>query len=165
MKLSVRTANDEDAPEIAALRNAVAEHLTKQYGHGHWSSCVKEQNVMRALRTSHVLVAQSDKDIVGTLRLETKKPWAIDLDYFTVVGRSLYLHDLAVFPERQGQGIGKCLLEEAKQIARGWPSDAIRLDAYDAAAGAGSFYARCGFAEVGRKTYRGVPLIYYELIL
>ena len=165
MKLSVRTANDEDAPRIVALRNDVAEYLTNQYGRGHWSSCVTEQNVMRALKTSHVLVAQSDKDIVGTLRLQTKKPWAIDLDYFTAVGRSLYLHDLAVSPERQGQAIGKRLLEKAKQIARAWPSDAIRLDAYDAAAGAGSFYVRCGFAEVGRKIYRGVPLIYYELIL
>src|SRR5687768_13660835 len=136
MKLSVRTANDEDTPEIVALRNAVAEHLTNQYGRGHWSSCVRAQNVTRALRTSHVLVAQSNKGIVGTLRLETKKPWAIDLDYFTAVGRSLYLHDLAVFPERQGQGIGKCLVEQAKQVARAWPSDAIRVDAYDAAAGA-----------------------------
>jgi GNAT superfamily N-acetyltransferase len=102
---------------------------------------------------------------VGTLSLQTKKPWAIDLAYFSVVGRSLYLHDMAVLPELQGNGIGKRLVDEAKEVARAWPSDAIRLDAYDGAAGAGNFYARCGFAEVGRKTYRGVPLVYYELIL
>ena len=39
------------------------------------------------------------------------------------------------------------------------------LDAYDGAAGAGRFYAKCGFLEVGRKTYRGVPLVYFELML
>jgi hypothetical protein len=50
-------------------------------------------------------------------------------------------------------------------VARAWPSDALRLDAYDHAAGAGPFYATCGFREVGRVTYRGVPLIYFELLL
>ena len=57
------------------------------------------------------------------------------------------------------------MLDEAKEIARAWPGDAIRLDAYDAAAGAGEFYAKCGFREVGRATYRGTPLIYFELML
>ena len=44
-------------------------------------------------------------------------------------------------------------------------NDAIRLDAYDAAAGAGDFYAKNGFREVGRTKYRNAPLIYYELLL
>jgi len=42
---------------------------------------------------------------------------------------------------------------------------AIRLDAYDAEAGAGRFYARCGYTELGRAIYRSAPLIYYELRL
>jgi hypothetical protein len=50
-------------------------------------------------------------------------------------------------------------------VARAWPSQAIRLDAYDATAGAGRFYLKCGFREVGRVTYRKVPLIYFELLL
>jgi hypothetical protein len=45
-----------------------------------------------------------------------------------------------------------------------WPSDAIRLGAYDADAGAGAFYEKCGFQEVGRATYRTVPLIYFEML-
>ena len=54
------------------------------------------------------------------------------------------------------------LLEEARLAVRAWRGDAIRLDAYDAPAGAGGFSARCGFREVGRAAYRGVPLIYFE---
>ena len=42
---------------------------------------------------------------------------------------------------------------------------AIRLDAYDSTAGAGGFYARCGYREVGRVTYRGTALIYFESLL
>lgn len=41
----------------------------------------------------------------------------------------------------------------------------MRLDAYDADAGAGGFYAKCGFLEAGRVTYRKVPLVYFELML
>jgi predicted N-acetyltransferase YhbS len=62
----------------------------------------------------------------------------------------------------QRQGIGHQLLDKAAKQARLWPADAIRLDAFDADAGAGSFYARCGF---GRVTYGKAPLIYFERIL
>ena len=165
MKLSVTTAGDADAAEIAALRTSVAQHLTDQYDRGHWSSCVTERSVLRSIKTSRVLVARNKSGIVGTLSLQTKKPWAIDLAYFTSVRRPLYLHDMAVVPDLQHRGIGRYLIEEAAAVARAWPSDAIRLDAYDATAGAGAFYAKCGFLEVGRKTYRGVPLVYFELML
>lgn len=165
MKISVTTASDVDAPAIAALRTSVAQHLTGQYGNGHWSSCVTEKSVLRTIKTSRVLVARNNRDIIGTLRLENKKPWAIDLAYFTSVGLALYLHDMAVAPDLQRRGIGRALIKEGIEVARAWPSDAIRLDAYEGAAGAGSFYALGGFMEVGRKTYRGVPLVYYELIL
>lgn len=40
-----------------------------------------------------------------------------------------------------------------------------RLDAYDADAGAGSFYAKCGYQERERVIYRGTPLVYFELLI
>ena len=110
-------------------------------------------------------IARTDRDIVATLRLASKKPWAIDRAYFADVKRPVYLTDMAVAPQLQRHGIGRRILEEAKAIAREWPADAIRLDAYDAPAGAGEFYEKCGFTQVGAKTYRGVPLLYFELLL
>lgn len=103
--------------------------------------------------------------IVGTLGLDTQKPWAIDLKYFTVVPRAVYLRNMAVMPNLQRSGIGRYLLSQAKIAAKAWPSDAIRLDAYDADAGAGNFYAKCGFREIGRAAYRNTPLVYYEMLL
>ena len=72
---------------------------------------------------------------------------------------------MAVAPVLQRQGTGRRILEQAKAVAAAWPAEAIRLDAYDAAAGAAPFYSKCGFREVGRVTYRGVPLVYFELLL
>jgi GNAT superfamily N-acetyltransferase len=165
MDVRVATAVDGDAAEIAALRTAVADRLTDRFGRGHWSGAVTEKAVLRAVRSARVLVARSDGRIVGTLTLSTKKPWAIDTKYFTAVDRPLYLTDMAVDPAVQRMGIGRQLLDDAASIARSWPADAIRLDSYDADAGAGPFYAKCGLREVGRVTYRGNPLIYFEMVL
>jgi GNAT superfamily N-acetyltransferase len=163
--LEVTSANEGDAAAIATIRTAVAERLTERYGRGHWSSCVTDKSVLRGLKASRVLVAREKGRVAGTVRLATTKPWAIDTKYFSTVQKPIYLHDLAVAPELQGQGIGGLLVEEAKAVAAAWPGDAIRLDAYDHAAGAGESYARCGFREVGRVTYRGVRLRHFELLL
>ena len=164
--LSVRIATELDAPAIAQIRAAAGERLTREYGKGHWSSPVREPSVLRAIRTSRVFVAQdAEGGIIGTLQLATKKPWAIDLRYYVKSRRPLYLIDMAVDPSVQRRGVGRFMLEHAEAFARSFPADAIRLDAYDAPAGAGGFYERCGYHEVGRAPYRGVPLIYYELLL
>ena len=53
-------------------------------------------------------------------------------------------------------------MQAAKESVRSWPADAVWLDAYDDAAGAGGFYKRCGFREVARTRFAQVPLIYFE---
>jgi len=165
MKFTFRPAVITDAHSLAALHSTVAARLTTQYGQGPWSSKSSERGVLQAMRTCEVFAARLDNEIVGTLRLTTKKPWAIDIDYFTPVRQPLYLLAMAITPARQRQGLGKRCLEEAARIARGWPADSLRLDAYEDKAGAGGFYARCGWTEVGRASYRGTRLIYYELLL
>jgi len=165
LKLRFSTAIQSDALELAALHTAASENLTQRFGQGLWSSIATEKGVLFAIRNKHVLVARKGKAIVGTLILQTKKPWAIDVSYFTPVKKSLYLTGMAVIPEMQKRGIGRALLEEATKIARKWPADAIRLDAWDAIAGAGPFYARCGYREVAHAAYKGNPLIYFEFVL
>jgi ribosomal protein S18 acetylase RimI-like enzyme len=176
MKLSFSTAIPADAPALAALHTAIAEDLTRLHGRGHWSFRATERGVLFHMKTARVLVAREnaarenaarqsaarDKHgIVGALNLQTKKPWAIDVSYFTAVKKALYLTGMAVDLAHQKKGIGRLMLDEAIRQARAFPADAIRLDAYDHAAGAGAFYAKCGFREVGRVTYRKQPLFYF----
>jgi len=160
--LVITAAAKRDAGTIAQLWASVAQTLTDRHGKGSWSHAPNEAGVRRGIETSRVLVAHSGSGLVGTLRLATKKPWAIDPSYFAVVDRPLYLLDMGVAPEAQGQGVGRALIEAARGVARDHPAGSIRLDAYDAPAGAGGFYLRCGFSEVGRVVYRGTPLIYFE---
>jgi len=163
--LRFRNATAADAPTIAALQNAAAGALTARFGAGHWSNLVSERSTVLAQRHARVRVGIEDKRILTVLRLATKKPWAIDVSYFTPVKRPLYLTGMAISVARQGEGLGRLAIEDAITTARTGPAQAIRLDAHDAEAGAGKFYAKCGFEERGRVVYKGDPLVYYEFVL
>jgi GNAT superfamily N-acetyltransferase len=164
-RFSFKLGTTDDAATLAALYTAVAAQLTRRHGPGRWSMRTSEEGVLHAMRTSRVFVAREGTEIVATLRLTTKKPWAIDTRHFSECVQPLYLVGMAVAPARQRQGIGRKCLDQARAAARAWPADAVRLDAFDAGAGAGGFYTRCGWTEVGRALYRNSPLIYFEFLL
>ena len=165
LKLSVREAVQADAKEIAALRVAAAEDLTARFGKGFWSSAATEKGVLQAMKQGKVLIATRAGTIIGTLALSAKKPWAIDTSYFTKVRTPIYLTSMAVDPKLQGRGAGRQMLTAAEAAVGGWPGQSVRLDAFDAEAGAGRFYEKCGYQECGRVVFRSVPLIYYERLL
>ena len=165
MPLTVEFATETDIPEILRLRLAVDADQARRFGNDRWSTTISEKSVARGFKSSRVLIARQGERIIGTLRMETKKPWAIDIEYFTPVARAVYLHDVDVEPQLQRSGVGRQLMERAKAVAREWPVEAIRLDAYDGPSSGGPFYEKCGFTEVGRKTFRGVPLVYFECLL
>lgn len=165
MKLTFRDATLEDVPAIAALHNATAGALTAKFGDGPWAGLGTERGAELSLRHARMRIGRVGKRIYTVLRLAPKKPWAIDVSYFTAVKKPLYLTGMAVSVVHQGQGLGRLALADAIRTASAWPADAIRLDAWDAVAGAGGFYAKCGFTDRGRAVYRGTPLAYYEVVL
>jgi len=162
LTVSISAAKKADAAALAALRSAVAQDMTRRFGQGHWSACPSKAEVLRQLRASQVLVARQDAELIGTVRLVRAMPWAIDSSAFTPVRQALYVLGLAVAPQCRGQGIGHQLMEAAKDVARDSGAQALWLDAYEHAAGAGPFYLKCGFSRVGRTKYRELPLIYFE---
>jgi hypothetical protein len=53
-------------------------------------------------------------------------------------------------------------MESAKAAARFWPAQALWLDTYEHAAGAGRFYEKCGFTRVGAGAKPLAHLSFYE---
>jgi GNAT superfamily N-acetyltransferase len=165
MRVKLEIATADDVLDLVSLRDDVNRHMMAQYGPGFWSSGATEKGVLFSLRTSTVYVVRARNRVVATLALSARKPWAIDKKYFRPGKRSLYLTSMAVRPDEQRKGVGRRCIDAARLVALRGLSDAIRLDAYDAAAGAGEFYRKCGFLEVGRASYRNIPLIYFEMLL
>lgn len=165
ISVSITLATTGDAAAIAKVISLAARDLASKHGEGHWSSVATEKGVLSGMGRAKVLIARTGEEIVGTLRLTTTRPWVIDPAYFTTVPRPIYLVDMAVHPNHQRAGVGRALIEEAKSFAKAWPGNAIRLDAYEGAAGAGGFYIKCGFSERGRIIYKTVPHIYFEWLI
>ena len=163
MTLVYGAATNADAAAIAALRMAAARRLTERFGAGTWSFAAEtEASVQAELRTSTVLFARAEALVVATLRLATRNPWIGNIDFFTPCDRPIFLTSMAVSPKRQGQGIGRQLLFEARRVAREMRGEALRLDSYADPAGAAGFYLKCGFREVRRGDYNGTALIWFE---
>ena len=165
MQVELQPAGTADISGLVELRNAVNEHLASQFAGVLRAPVVTEKGVCFTLSRATVLVARSRGRPIATLALSTRKPWSIDTAWFTDTNAPLYLTDMAVHPRHQRTGIGRQCIAQAVVYAREWPAGAIRLDAYDAQYGAGDFYRKCGFREVGRASYRNTPLIYFEMIL
>lgn len=164
--LTFGDARLDDIPAITGIENAASGALTMSSGDGPWSRLVSERGTELGFRNARVRLGRLDgRQIVTALRLSARKPWAIDAAYFTPVKRPLYLTGMAVSVAHQRKGFGRAALEDAARIAREWPADAIRLDAYEGAGGAGDFYARCGYVARGGAVYKGTPLLYFELLL
>jgi GNAT superfamily N-acetyltransferase len=161
----ILAAQSRDAGAIAALRNAVAEHMAERFGPGQWSAPTSRAEVLRQIRASQVLVAWDAGNIVGTLRLATVNPRAMASAGFTPVQTALYIFGLVVAPDYQRTGIGRRLVEAAQEQSRQRRADALWLDTVDGQAGAGPFYLRCGFRRVTPASQGKVPVIYYEWLV
>jgi len=165
MKIKLELATAADVADLIALHTAVVDRLRKDFGEGYWISRATEKGTLFQMRRSSVYIARYRKKIIARVALSTRKPWAIDTKYFAPCKRPLYLTSMAVHPSVQRGGVGRQCIDQAVKIAKQWPADAIRLDAWEESVGAGDFYSKCGFTEVGRATYRFAPLIYFEMML
>jgi GNAT superfamily N-acetyltransferase len=160
--IALEPARAKEATAVAELLNAAADMLTVQYGIGFWSRHSTDRGVKWLMRIGQVYVVREQGSVIATLTLTPRKPWAIDIDYFTQVAKAMYVLSMAVAPDRQSRGIGRACVDAAVALCREASANALRLDAFDANAGAGAFYQKCGFRDVGRVRYRNVPLIYFE---
>jgi GNAT superfamily N-acetyltransferase len=161
--LTFATATMDDAEELAALRNSVRDDFAQRFGIGGPNTTAR--GPLSDMRHGQILIARFKRAIVGSVVLVRKKPWAIDVSYFTPAARPVYVISMNTLPAMQHKGIGSRLMKHAIVTAKAEGHDTVRLDAFDAAHGAGAFYLKCGFAPRGRATYRDSPLFYFEWLL
>jgi GNAT superfamily N-acetyltransferase len=163
--LLLAAATEADAEEIATLSNAVAADVARRSGSAVGTHRTTAKGVLFHLRHGQILIARLKGRIAGSLVLVKKKPWAIDVTYFSPVPSPLYLLSMSVDPASQRKGIGSKLIAYAKATAKLRGCDSIRLDAFEESPWAGAFYASCGFSERGRTIYRIARLVYFECLL
>ena len=164
MDVTLEVATAEDAAAIAAVRHAAARELTARFGHGFWSGASDTVEGVRCeIASGEIFLARQGGGVAGTLRLSHRNPWLIAPDFFTAATRPAYLTSMAVAPKWQRQGMGRACLDACVGLLPG--CDALRLDSFDAPAGAMGFYEKCGFVPVRRGAYLGARLVWLERML
>lgn len=152
-----------DAAAVHAIREACAQLLTSKHGDGHWGYVPSQSRIAQGIKDGQVYVVKIDAEIDATLTLSNEAPSFFDLSLFQDARAvAVYLTGLAVRPDRQGQGLGRRCMAEVERLAKDARAAAIRFDAYDAPAGAAGFYLKCGYRLSGRKSFRNVPLAFFE---
>jgi predicted N-acetyltransferase YhbS len=96
MAFKITSTEAHDAAEVADFQCAAFGGTTQ----------AAISNAKRLTRGGKAFVAQRRGQIIATLFLTTRKPWAIDTSYFTPVRIPLYLLGMAVAPSLQRTGIG-----------------------------------------------------------
>jgi GNAT superfamily N-acetyltransferase len=161
--LTFSAATPADAEELATLRNSVAADQLQRFGVKSFNTT--SRGILCDLRWGDLLIARRKNQIISSLVFVKKKPWAIDVTYFTSVEHPLYIRSMNTLPIFQHQGAGSRLIKYALTFARRNGNDAVRLDAHDAPYGAGDFYLKCGFAPRGGALFRNTPHLYFEYLL
>jgi ribosomal protein S18 acetylase RimI-like enzyme len=151
--VTFRAARSEDVPALVALVQAAYRGASSRDGWTTEADLLDGQRtdpemVRTAIDTTHVLIAedaekpdaQNDAHIVGCCQLERRDGYA-------------YFGMFAVDPRRQGQNIGRQVLEEAERTARDdWGVAELRMTVIVQRDDLIAWYERRGFKRTGELT-------------
>lgn len=166
MKITIRAAKHDDAETIHAIRTSAAEALTDAFGTGHWSHVATLRTLERHTVDRDLFVVENAGTAIATFELTSKKPGFYSKTWFAdPAAPAIYLFNMAVDKTSQRNGFGRKIMAEMEATAAADGKYALRLDAYDAPAGAGTFYEKCGYSLVHSGSFNRVALCYYEKIL
>ena len=141
---SLRAARDDDAGELAALVDAAYGHYVERLG---MLPGPMTDDYAAVIRDREVTVAESEGAIVGAIVL------GLGEEGFTI-------DNVAVHPARQGEGIGRALLELAEAEARATGHDTVHLYTHEKMAENQALYARIGYVEYERRAEDGFSRVF-----
>ena len=141
----LRRAHDDDADAIGRLVAAAYGHYAPLIGR---TPIPMLTDYAVAVREHEVWVLDADGEIVGVIEL------ALRDDH-------LWIENVAIAPELQGQGLGRRLLEHAETEARRYERPELRLLTNERYARNLALYARNGYRETHREPYQGTDLVYF----
>ena len=144
--LEPRPATATDADGIAECVRAAYSHYIERIGRPPGPMLDDYDQVVRHHRA---YVIEEDGEILGALVLIEKAD-------------GLLFDNIAVRPARQGEGIGRRLIEHAESVARQLGYGHLDLYTHERMTENIEMYERIGYVEVERRTERGFPRVYMQ---
>ena len=143
-ELHIRRAIPDDAPNMQRCAEAAYQHYTVRIGKPPAPMLADYSAVAKGANT---FVAEIHGEMVGLLVLVASDD-------------GIMLDNIAVFPEHQGQGIGRKLIEFAEGEARKQKFPHIDLYTNETMTKNLAIYKHCGYVEVDRRSQGGYRRVY-----
>ena len=146
----IRLAKKEEILELLALTEVCANHLISrnifQWSDEYPSKVIFENDINR----EELYVLISEEKIIGCIVLTPK----IDKEYLSVKWltpnlNNLYVHRLAIHPDKQGKGFAQKLMDFAEDVAIKNNYSSIRLDTFSKNDRNQKFYELRGYTKLG----------------
>jgi GNAT superfamily N-acetyltransferase len=141
-----RRATARDVPAIADLVTSAYRHYEPLIGR---TPLPMLADYAEAVRDHQIWVLDGPAGPVGVLELEPRPD-------------HLWIENVAIAPDRQGEGLGRLLLEHAESEARRMELDEIGLLTNERYAANIAMYTRYGYRETHRVPHRGTDLVYFR---
>jgi|GEM_PF-1490549 len=164
-------ATRDHAKAIEGMRRASGAFLTEKLGPGHWSGSTRIQSIRErihnadpdSLRRMTLFIASKGGEAVGSVAVSTFPPGFWKRHFWREPKASgLGVFNLVVYPELQGKGIGRFLMDGVEGLARDHGIPYVRLDAYTANPFSTGFYRHIGYEERAKIDVRSVRLTLFE---
>ena len=147
--LRLRLAQPEDAPVVSECVAAAYAHWVPRIGRKPWPML---QDYSAVIQTEHVVVAEEHGEVAGVLVLcETPNGFLVD--------------NVAVFPSRKGQGVGKTLLVHAEHEARKRGYTSLYLYTNEKMSENIALYTQVGYVEYERRQEEGFRRVFMRKAL
>jgi len=156
MNIMVRRANPEDTKDVHnVIKHAFEDYRRIGYREAAiQSAIISKSEIQRRINEELMLVAEMDKQIVGTVT-------------GTIEYETMHVKTLATHPSFQNLGIGTRLMQEIEREAREDGCYKISLFTTPVMKSAIHMYKKCGYEKEGilKKQFHGIDLIAFGKIL
>jgi len=141
--LKIQQASTAHLSGILNILNQVTLDL-HQKGIKQWDYPWNEKEVLHDVELSRAYIVTVNEQVVATFFIKEKD----SLSTFALEPNSMYLNQIAIFPEYQGQNIGRYIIDYANNLAQveGKP---LYLDCYAGNDKLIEFYRKNGFENLG----------------
>jgi ribosomal protein S18 acetylase RimI-like enzyme len=165
----IRLATIKDIDSILEVTRACAKYMVSQdifQWNEHYPS---KEAFIHDVNRRELYVKLIDNEIIGCIVISTHKDEVYNpIEWLNKNENSVYIHRLAVHPNRQGQGIAQELMDFAESISTDNGYDSIRLDTFSQNPRNQRFYEIRGYKRLGNIYFpkqSSHPFYCYELLL
>lgn len=148
-----RLATEKDLPVLETMYKDIADNLTKNNIKIYWSEFYPYEEIEEIdIKNKTFYVLEENGEIVGGINLSLSHEKEKQINWKNKNAKAVYISKLGVNINFLKQGLGKALIENAKQLAKENGAEVLRLFVVDKNTPAINLYIKNGFEKADGKT-------------